>query len=291
MFSFKRLLALLLVFLPAAVSGQRFTFKIDAPSEIIVGEPFRLEFTAHEKVTGFSLPSIANSGLEITGGPIASASSYASVENGVSKTVNSYKYTFILKANSPGTYNIGIASARTESGNLRYTSRPFSLEAVHANDFTQGEDSITDTDIFIRAIADKDSVSMDGNIRIIYKVYSRLETEGVKDIELPSFDGFRVVELNNEIHGGTQDVYESVPYLTVVFKDYLLFPERTGQLVIDPLDMTVGLRVRTRGPRKPSRDPFSDIFRSQEQIDEETESTHIIDKRISSGPLTITVTE
>ena len=81
-----------------------------APSQVAVGEQFRLSYTINtQDVRGFRAGRIPD-GFEVLMGPSTSTQSSFQMVNGHTSSTSSVTYTYILVANKNGTFTIGKAS-------------------------------------------------------------------------------------------------------------------------------------------------------------------------------------
>ena len=90
----------------AVISAKAQKLVADAPSEVAVGEQFRLTYTVNtQNVSGFSVGSIPGE-LEVLMGPSTSSQSSFQMVNGHTSSTSSITYTYIICPNKAGTYTL-----------------------------------------------------------------------------------------------------------------------------------------------------------------------------------------
>lgn len=220
--------------------------KATAPEVVEEGEQFRLSFTVNtHDVTDFHLPELE--GFSIDMGPSRSSQSSFQMINGRTSQSSSVTYTYILSAIKEGTFTLPSATA-TVSGKV-YKSNRVTIKVVpatggggqsaqqggsrHERMQTQDAgDKITGKDLFITVTADKRKVYEQEAVVLTYKVYSLVNLSQLAG-DIPDLEGFHVQEvalpqqksLKMESHNGRS-------YGTVVWRQYVLFPQRSGKLTI-----------------------------------------------------------
>lgn len=226
------------------------TFRASAPSIVEVGERFRVQYTVNSQdVSNFTYPKFE--GFDVMYGPSTSQQSSFQYINGQMSQSSSYTYTFTLMATKAGTYNIPPASVVV--GGQTYKSQGLSIQVVAASgggrsnqQYQQGsrrqrmqEDSprqqsttISGSDLFMTATANRTNVYEQEAILVTYKVYSLVNLTQL-DGKLPTLDGFQIQEIplprNKEF---TPENYNGRIYHSVVWSQYVLFPQKSGDLVI-----------------------------------------------------------
>ena len=92
------------------VNAQNIT--VSAPSNVAVGENFRISYTVNtQDIDDFRAGNIP-SGLEVIAGPYTSKQSSYQFVNGHTSSSSSITYTYTLYAEKAGTYTLSAAHAR-----------------------------------------------------------------------------------------------------------------------------------------------------------------------------------
>lgn len=87
-----------------------------------------------------------------------------------------------------------------------------------------------------------------------FKLYERVPIVGYNDVKFPSFNGFWAQELNTENARRERETFNGKVYETLVAKEYLLYPQQAGTLVIEPAEITAVAQVVIQSRR--SLDPL-----------------------------------
>ena len=220
--------------------------KASAPDVVEEGEQFRLSFTINSQdVSNFRLPELK--GFSIDMGPSRSSQSSFQIINGRTTQSSSITYTYILSALEEGDYTIPSVTATVEG--KQYRSNSLQIKVLPGNGGGAGQSGrggsqggrmqmqdagtkITGKDLFITVTADKKQVYEQEAVVLTYKVYSLVNLSQLAG-GMPDLDGFHVQEielpqqksLKMERHNGRN-------YGTVVWRQYVLFPQRSGKLTI-----------------------------------------------------------
>lgn len=264
--------AVILIFFLSAgtwLNAQDVSFRASAKNVVRVGERFQLVYSVNGEGKNFRPPSIE--GFDVLSGPNTSQSSSIQIINGsVSRTVE-YSFTFILQAKGEeGIFDIPAAEVTVE-GNV-YKSNPLKIQVIQSGSTQQGQqqggtesggatlDDLKD-DVFVRAVINKSSPMQGEQVVITYKLYFRINIAAPEFTREPSFKGFWVNDLLQDRQNlpQYQEVYKGQNYHVAELKKLALFPQRSGEFDIDPLEVKVQAQVRAKTQTR-SRDPFFDSF-------------------------------
>ncbi len=120
--------------------------------------------------------------------------------------------------------------------------------------------SVESSDLFVQVTADKNQVYQGEQVVLTYTIYTRLAVQSYEISKLPATPGFWMEEFDAP-PGGAQvrDVtYAGKHYRAAVIRRVALFPARSGELTVDPLEVTCQVQVQDLHRR--SRDPFDMFF-------------------------------
>lgn len=258
------LLTLVAVFaiLTARADGD-VTFEINTPLMVTAGEMFRVEFVltnAEPDSDSFKVPSFE--GLEVLAGPTtATGHSFQSI-NGVSSSKSTYTITYVVMGQTAG--NVTISPAEVTIKGKRYTTKATPIEIVAqsakrdeqaaAEQGTAVQNQIAQDDILLRLNLSRTNVYQGEPIRASLTLYTRASIAGFEDVKLPSFNGFWSQELPVDGYRATRQTVDGKVYDSQIIKEYLLYPQQTGTLSIEPADITAVAQVVMRTNR--AFDPF-----------------------------------
>lgn len=248
----KRILIFLLtlfVFVPG-LSAQNLT--VDAPNLVEVGESFNLSFVydGSENVSDFNW----NEGGDflVVWGPQQGSSTSISIINGKHTKSVKRSYTYVLQAQKAGVFYIPSATLSVKGKTL--TSEPRRIEVVGQSAPSQAssasgsssestsepsfQESVRAEDIILKMELNKRKVMKGEPIRARLKLYQRANISGFDDVKLPSFNGFWSQDVTPQ-----QDIqfqrenYNGMIYNAAVIKDYVIIPQNSGKLVIEPAEL------------------------------------------------------
>ncbi|OJU50547.1 MAG: hypothetical protein BGN96_00225, partial [Bacteroidales bacterium 45-6] len=172
------------------------------------------------------------------------------VINGKSSSESSITYTYILQAKSEGTYSLPAASIKVNgkaysSNSPRVTVVPPDKNSQARQQQQQGiqrpqavassssPGRISPNDAFIRAIISKTKVHEQEAFLVTFRFYTRLGVQDIGQVQFPEFEGFMVEEVNIPQNQQLKvESYNGQNYYAVDLKKSLLFPQRSGNLVI-----------------------------------------------------------
>ncbi|UKI40104.1 MAG: BatD family protein [Alistipes putredinis] len=219
-------------------------------------------------------------GLDILAGPARSSSRSISVVNGEMTKNKTYTYTYVLQGNAAGEYAVSEAQAKV--GGKVYSTEAFKVEVVDegtAGGAAAGQPSstaagqgnaaasgagISADDIFVLAIPDKTSVYKGEPVRMTFKLYTRIPMSGVENQRFPSFNGFWSQDLSVDGYQWQRESYNGKVYDSRIFSQYLLYPQQTGTLTVEPMDLTVVAQIVSQSAQRQSL--LDDFFSAWAQI-------------------------
>jgi len=253
-----------------AISAQA-SFTVDVPRVVGLDENFRLVFTAGGEPSSFNPPQLKD--FDVLAGPSTSTMTSTQIING--KRTDSYQvsYTYILQAKSVGTFSIPAASAVI--GGKTYHSNPVSVEVVKGDSHNSGNSSgatsqknsgtISSDDIFMKMSVSKGKVVKGEGLMATLKLYTKVPIGGFENVKFPTFNGFWSQEVDTPSNiEFTRETVNGKIYNAAVLRRYMLIPQQTGNLVIDPSEMTCLVQVRASSGG--SRSMFDDFFDSYQTI-------------------------
>lgn len=236
---------------------------VSAPSEVAVGQRFRLSFSVNAQASEFSPPAFDS--FRILSGPSQSSSTSTQIINQQVTTSITISYNYVLEATQEGRFTIGNAAVRVNG--TTYRSDPYTIRVVAATQQPQPSQPRHDAsepelpgsdDIFIRAVAGNNEPYHGQQVVITYKLYTRLDITNYSIDALPSFQDFWSENLTNDQRSITNEIVNGVNYRVAEIRRVAVFPQRSGELRIDP--MTVNMGVRVRRPQQQRRGSMFDEF-------------------------------
>lgn len=265
----KRLFSYHILILAAlALNAQDITVDAEYPSVVEAGKQFNITWSVNAGGGQFSAPSFE--GFYKLMGPQTSYSSSTRIINGrvTQQTTNSF--TFYLQALEEGRYVIPPASYTVK--NKSYYSDSLRIEvikgaAVQQNtgqEVTSGSrPESAGSDIFIELAVNRKEVYIGEHIAATVKIYTRVDLSGINEIKYPSFTGFLKSDIETDpLTQLRQENINGTIYGTGIIQNFLLYPQVTGEITIDPVQISVLVRQRSA-----ESDPFwGDFFSSFQTV-------------------------
>lgn len=258
-----RYLLLIVSFLSLGyVNAQKVSFRTSAPSAVVKGEQFRLTYVLEngEADENVKVPSSIK-GFEVLFGPSTSMSQSMQVINGKTTSSFSSSYTYILLAESEGSFTLPGASVKVDG--RTYTSNSVQVKVLppdkntpqnnqqgsrggQASSSSSTAQSISSSDAFIRAIVSKSKVYEQEAFVVTFRFYTTLEVRDLGKIEFPEFVGFMVEDQDlPPTRQLKMEHYNGKNYYAVDLKRSVLFPQRSGQITIPSGKIEMVFNVRS----------------------------------------------
>jgi len=263
----KRWYFIILLVLAKCTFAQDVSFTASAPEVVELGQQFRLIYTINAQAEKFSAPAI--DAFSILAGPSTSQSSNVSIINGKVTQTFELRYTYVVQANKEGEFTIPPAEVVVDK--KTYKSNPVTVEVIMGAPVQKTDESnttgqttqsaqsnISNSDLYIKIFVSKQKVHREEHLVATIKLFSRLNITRLDNIRLPSFQGFIAEELEvPPLTSLNRERINDQVYLTGILKKYVLYPQKTGKLEIDPFIMDV--YYQKPGNRR-SRSMFEDFF-------------------------------
>lgn len=253
----KTILYIIFIFTSIAVANaQGISFTASTKNTVGVGEQFKVVYTVNAQGSAFKAPAFKN--FEVLSGPNQSSSSSVQIVNGAMTQSVSFSFTYYLQATKEGTFNFSPAII-TINGKT-YQSNSIAIKVVKGspaaaqnnsrnNNGNQGtqQTTIAGSDIFARTTVSKNKVYQGDQLVITHKIYTKLNLVGFENYKFPSYSGFWTedIKLPAQISLHPENL-DGVNYQVGEIKKLILFPQHSGTLTIDPVEMECVVRIATR---------------------------------------------
>ena len=262
----KQVILLLALWLTAGamhlMKADGVTFRASAPSAVVMGQQFQLTYTVNtEGATSLRTPDL--SAFEVLMGPSSSVSRSMQIINGQTSSSYSQTFTYVLMPKKEGTFNIGPGSIKIKNAN--YSSNSLVVKVLppdkagsasgggrsssgsSGGGASQGSTSVGTNELFVRMNVSNRSVYEQEGFLVTFKIYSLYDVD-LDDIKFPEFEGFLAqdIDLNPQ---WTLENYNGRNYRTAVFKQTILYPQRSGKITIGSgrFDAIAHVRVKRSG--------------------------------------------
>ena len=284
----KKLITILSVLITTQTIIAAIQIKATAPNIVEVNEQFRLSYTINtQDVDDFNLPEL--NAFEVDMGPSRSSQSSVQIINGKMTKNSSITYTYILRANQEGDFTIPAATAIIDGE--EHQSNSVQIKVLKATSSQQSQSGgqaprmrtqsagaqITANDLFIKASVSKKQVYEQEAVLLTYKVYSLVNLSQLSG-GIPELEGFHVQEIDlPQQKSFTMEEYNGKNYGVVVWRQYVLFPQKSGKLKIPKVDFDALVVQHNR-----NIDPFEAFFNGGSSIVE-------VNKKITAPELTLDI--
>ena len=269
----KKLSIILFLFCSALLQAQQLKVAADK-NPAIVGEQIVIQYKINTKGDNFRSPNFK--GLKVLSGPNPSTQSSYSFVNGKSQNTSSTTYSFYVKAVKAGTYIISPASITVKGKKIQ--SKAYSLKVVRGSEKNKAKQQELADNLFIKVEVSKRNITIGEQILVSYKLFTRFDLHNTELSSLPALNGFWAKDLEASSRF-KRDVIDGIAYNVATIKKSVLTAQKSGELVIDPMELKCSIRIQKK---RNNRDPFANFFGGSQNLQEEF---------IRSKPITIKVTE
>ena len=262
-----------LLFLALSPVFSQVTLKVQAPSQAEVGRQIQIRYVANtQDIEDFRTGDFE--GFNVLYGPSTSRSSSFSMSNGHTTSSSTTTFTYVVVPTEEGT--LKVPAATIQVGGKSIKSGTASIEVLPASqqqsqqpsNGQQGGNSrqqrqqqgntnsgqISGQDLYMTVTANRQKIYEQEAVTLTYKLYTLVNIQQISG-EMPQIDGCHVQEMDRGAQLSLK--YERVNgrnYGTAVWKQYVLFPQKTGKLKIPRITFDTQVEVVNH-----SMDPF-DIF-------------------------------
>lgn len=269
----KRIIFLILLALGLSAQAQDEP-RLTASGKQVVqeGERFRIVFEINADGENFRAPDFK--GLQVLSGPNASTSSNIQYVNGRMSKNFSVSYTYIVQAGNKGEITIGPAFVTVDGKTIQSNSLNIKIVDGNTGNNSAGntgtqqksnpqEDGLLQSDdVYITASVNNTKPYLGEQIIVTYKIYTKVPVSNLAIEKLSSFNGFWSKSLmdDNGQYRQSTEVINGEEYVTAEINKVALFPQKTGELVIEPAEISCTAQLRVKNTTRRSNDPFDSFF-------------------------------
>jgi len=253
----------------ALVADEDVRFTGSARQLVKIGDRFQVVYEVNAEGRNFTSPNFGN--LQVLTGPNTSTSSSVQYINGKMTQSYSLSFTFIVQATQEGDVTISPATVMVDG--KEYTSNAVKVTVVKASGTQQGAAGnrsqsdaangiLQDDDVYIKAYMDNTNPYLGEQIIVTYKIFTKVPITNLGMQKSPSYPGFwskNLMEDNSKFKQSTQ-VIDGEEYIVADIAKYALFPQKSGALTIESVEMECTAQLRMQSNRKRSNDPFESFF-------------------------------
>jgi hypothetical protein len=252
--------------------AQDVTVKVEYPSIVQNGQQFSIKYIVDAGGGELAVPTFQ--GFYKLMGPQTSYSSYSQFINGKVTHQTSFSYVYYLQAVNAGKFVI--PPARFTLKDKTFYSDSLYIEVTtngtvpqgnvqQGNNAVQGEERVeaAGENISLSLILSRREAFIGEGILATVKIYTRTNLSGISEIKYPSFTGFMKADLETPaLNSLKQENINGTVYGTGVIQQFLLYPQISGEIIIDPVQITVLVQQKS-GVSDPF---FGDFFSTYQTV-------------------------
>jgi len=251
-----------------------------APNVVSMDEQFYLVFQVNAQPSSFKAPDM--SAFE-SYGPSQSSSTSIQIVNGKTTRSVNFSYTYVMQGKKPGTYTIQPATVMI--GNQNYQSNAVTVEVTKGsgnsssnsnqtpnyNSTKENKVDVKGKDLYVALILNKTQVYKGEQIIATIKIFANVNLTSVDIAKMPQFSGLWNQDIETPpLRRLERENVNGAIYNTGVLKRMVLIPERSGEIIIDPIELNTIVRTVI---------PARSFWDWEEYKD--------VEKKISSSPIKI----
>ncbi|MBC8766698.1 protein BatD [Arenibacter sp. BSSL-BM3] len=226
-----------------AQDDESVTFEMNLSKDVLgINERLRVDFTMNRDGDNFVPPDFE--GFRVLMGPSQSISS--SWVNGVRSFSKTYTYTLAPTARGKFTIKQSTIVIKGET----YKSLPKEVEVTAAVERPDGEktvDDVADESLHLVAEISKTSPYLNEAVTVVYKLYASptIDVTNFRALDNPKYNNFWSQDIPVTKYDIQNTTYNGKSYRSVILKRVVLYPQKTGELEIEPLSLDVSLQIPT----------------------------------------------
>lgn len=204
-----------------------------------INERLRVDFTMNKDGDNFTPPNFE--GFQVVMGPGQSIRN--SWVNGVRSFSKTFSYT--LAPTERGKFTIGQATIVIDG--KTYKSLTKSIEVTAAVDDPNAPpsaDSVADDNLYLVAEVSKANPYLNEAVTVVYKLYvGNINVTNFRPLDNPTYNNFWSQDMPVKQYTAQDGTYEGKPFRYVILKRVVLYPQKTGELELEPLSLDVSVEV------------------------------------------------
>lgn len=231
------------VFAMRAQDENAVTFELRvSKNKLGINERLRVDFSMNKDGDNFNPPDFE--GFRVLMGPSQSISS--SWVNGVRSYSKTYSYT--LAPTAQGKFNIKQATIDIDGKTYKSLAQQIQVgPAVDKPSDQMTVDDVADESLHLVAEVSKANPYMNEAITVVYKLYvsPSVSVSNYRPLDNPKYNNFWSQDIPVTRLNAQNGTYDGKPFRYVVLKRIVLYPQRSGNLEIEPLSLDVTVDVPT----------------------------------------------
>ena len=229
--------------LSKAQDSDAITFEAKlSKDQLGINERLRIDFSMNKDGDNFNPPNF--DGFNVVMGPSQSIKS--SWVNGVRSYSKTYSY--ILMPTARGKFTINQATIIIDGKTYKSLTQEVEITAaVERPGEEASADAVADDNLHLVAEVSKSGPYLNEAISVVYKLYvsPSINVSNFRALDNPKYNNFWSQEMPVTKYSVQNGLYEGKSYRYVILKRVVLYPQKTGELEIEPLSLEVTVDVPT----------------------------------------------
>lgn len=237
--------------------------RVDAPDVVAVNEQFNVTFIIEGEKSPSDFQWSSGDDFQLVWGPQKGSSSSIQIINGKRSSSHQTTFTYILIPKATGTFQLPVATALLSGDRISSTQASIQVVSDGASSSQSsgknggkssgggqtsltGSGEISSNDLFMRLSLSRTEVVIGEPITATLKIYQRANVVGFENAKFPTFNGFWSQEtyVPNNIEFKRESLDDKI-YNTAVLRTYVLIPQQSGTITIDPAELVCLVNIRT----------------------------------------------
>lgn len=237
--------------------------RVEAPDVVAVNEQFNVTFIIEGEKSPSDFQWSAGDDFQLVWGPQKGSSSSIQIINGKRSSSHQTTFTYILIPKATGTFQLPVATAMLSGDRISSTQASIQVVSDGASSSqssgqnggkssgggqtsSTGSGEISSNDLFMRLSLSRTEVVIGEPITATLKIYQRANVVGFENAKFPTFNGFWSQEtyVPNNIEFKRESLDDKI-YNTAVLRTYVLIPQQSGTITIDPAELVCLVNIRT----------------------------------------------
>ena len=233
---------MLLIILFTSIAGAQVQFQTRVSKKTLgLNERLRVDFSMNKDGDNFNPPSF--DGFDVVGGPNQSVSnSWINGKRSFEKT-----YSYFLAPNRKG--SLMLESASIEIDGKTFKTNAIVITVTKEIQKPKDPNSVVASDnIHLVAEVSNTNPYLNQAFTVVYKLYVAPNTEvsNWRETADPEYDDFWSQHINPKGLKVERGKYKGEDYQYVVLRRTVLYPQKTGKLIIEPLKLDVTAAIPTK---------------------------------------------
>ena len=274
--------------------------RVEAPDVVAVNEQFNVTFIIEGEKSPSDFQWSSGDDFQLVWGPQKGSSSSIQIINGKRSSSHQTTFTYILIPKATGTFQLPVATALLSGDRISSTQASIQVVSDGASSSrssgknggkssgggqtsSTGSGEISSNDLFMRLSLSRTEVVIGEPITATLKIYQRANVVGFENAKFPTFNGFWSQEtyVPNNIEFKRESLDDKI-YNTAVLRTYVLIPQQSGTITIDPAELVCLVNIRTAPST--SNSLFDSFFQDEYRIIRKRVTTPAVKVKVNPLP-------